>query len=715
MRFDLLATVLATLAVATEASPRFRSAAAGAPLSKRHTNHVLHETRSPAAAHTWRRAAKVPGDAVLPMRIGLTQRNLDRAEQLLNDVSHPDSPNYGRHWTAEQVADMFAPAPAAIDAVLAWLAEDGGLGPDRVRLSRGRNWVLFNATVAEAEALFQTEYHVYTSHARQHGGGGRSQVVQHVGCEQYHVPAHIREHIDLVLPTVHRDARPGPSRSKKTAALPPGDAQTELKKRARLLRRRSSSTRYHTKREDDDNNNVVVNSAAITDARPQKGILGSPLDASLPKKGATITNALMSLDQCDTMITPACLQALYGIPAGSGADANNTLGIVEYTPQAILQSDLNLYFSQFQPSLQGKGPRVQLLDNAVLQTTNQSFNFNGESALDLEFAMALIFPQTATLFQVGDLDQGASFNNFLDSIDGSYCAFAGGGSTNPNVDGQYSDGIECGVTEPTHVISTSYSYNEGDLTPAYEQRQCNEYMKLGLRGVTIVYSSGDFGVAGNGNTCIDPQTGAYNNGTAGQFNPSFPGSCPYVTSVGATQLPNGTSIRDLRQDANVPSPETACETVIFSGGGFSNVFGMPSYQQAAVAAYFRQSAPPYGADRFNNSQAVRGYPDVAANGANYVTAVDGNFTLSFGTSASAPTFASVLNLINEQRLQAGKAPVGFVNPVLYANPQVLNDITAGNNPGCGTKGFAAVPGWDPLTGLGTPNYPAMEKLFLSLP
>ncbi len=56
-----------------------------------------------------------------------------------------------------------------------------------------------------------------------------------------------------------------------------------------------------------------------------------------------------------------------------------------------------------------------------------------------------------------------------------------------------------------------------------------------------------------------------------------------------------------------------------------------------------------------------------------------------------------------------------MNPVLYANPSVMNDIVNGNNPGCGTTGFEAVPGWDPVTGLGTPNYPQMEALFLSLP
>ena len=69
-------------------------------------------------------------------------------------------------------------------------------------------------------------------------------------------------------------------------------------------------------------------------------------------------------------------------------------------------------------------------------------------------------------------------------------------------------------------------------------------------------------------------------------------------------------------------------------------------------------------------------------------------------AASAPTFGSIVNLINEQRIAAGKGPVGFINPALYANPQVMNDVTNGNNPGCGTNGFTAVQGWDPLTGLG---------------
>lgn len=142
---------------------------------------------------------------------------------------------------------------------------------------------------------------------------------------------------------------------------------------------------------------------------------------------------------------------------------------------------------------------------------------------------------------------------------------------------------------------------------------------------------------------------------------------------------------------------------------------MPSYQSSAVAHYLKTYPPPYGADRYNNTGKTRGFPDVSANGANYIVAIQDDFYFVYGTSCSSPVFGSLVNLINEQRLKAGKNPVGFLNPTLYANAAVLKDVTAGGNQGCGTAGFEAVPGWDPVTGLGTPDYNKMLKLFLSLP
>jgi tripeptidyl-peptidase I len=111
----------------------------------------------------------------------------------------------------------------------------------------------------------------------------------------------------------------------------------------------------------------------------------------------------------------------------------------------------------------------------------------------------------------------------------------------------------------------------------------------------------------------------------------------------------------------------------------------------------------------------RGYPDVSANGDNIAVYNGGRAGLSGGTSAATPIFASIVNRINEERLAAGKKSVGFVNPVLYANPWALNDITNGSNPNCGTQGFSAVKGWDPVTGLGTPNYPKLLSVFMGLP
>ncbi|KAJ5437704.1 Peptidase S8/S53 subtilisin/kexin/sedolisin [Penicillium cf. griseofulvum] len=108
----------------------------------------------------------------------------------------------------------------------------------------------------------------------------------------------------------------------------------------------------------------------------------------------------------------------------------------------------------------------------------------------------------------------------------------------------------------------------------------------------------------------------------------------------------------------------------------------------------------------------RAYPDVAAVGDKVVIYNRGMAVAIGGTSASAPVFAGILTRINEERLAAGKSTVGFVNPVLYAHPEAFFDVTKGTNAGCNTIGFFAVKGWDPVTGLGTPNYPELLKGFM---
>lgn len=85
-----------------------------------------------------------------------------------------------------------------------------------------------------------------------------------------------------------------------------------------------------------------------------------------------------------------------------------------------------------------------------------------------------------TLYQVGDIVEGASFGNFLDAIDAAYCTSGGGDdktydATYPDTaSGGYKGAANCGTLAPAKVISTSYGYNEADLPAAYEIRQCNE-------------------------------------------------------------------------------------------------------------------------------------------------------------------------------------------------------------------------------------------------
>lgn len=98
------------------------------------------------------------------------------------------------------------------------------------------------------------------------------------------------------------------------------------------------------------------------------------------------------------------------------------------------------------------------------------------------------------------------FNDFLDAIDGSYCTFSFDGITgnSAGLDPTYPDkartggftgDLQCGVFEPTNVISFSYAVPEAALPPSYVQRQCAEYMKLAMQGVSLVFASGDAGVA----------------------------------------------------------------------------------------------------------------------------------------------------------------------------------------------------------------------------
>lgn len=270
----------------------------------------------------------------------------------------------------------------------------------------------------------------------------------------------------------------------------------------------------------------------------------------------------------------------------------------------------------------------------------------------------------------------------------------------------------------SNVISVSYGQIEAALPRFYQERQCREWAKLGMQGVSVVFASGDSGVAnrysaGYNNSCVNAEHG-YVDQFGTQFSPSFPVNCPYITAVGATQLKTKGSNAIYGGEVAVAEPDKNNTYLDFySGGGFSNIFTRPDYQKDAVTTYLDKYAPKYNESVYNRTG--RGFPDVSAMGLNVTTVYLGRTYGVGGTSASAPIFGAILTLINEERLQVGKKSIGFANPVFYKHPEMFNDVTEGKNPGCGTEGFPAAKGWDAVTGLGTPNYEKMKKVFLSLP
>jgi len=263
----------------------------------------------------------------------------------------------------------------------------------------------------------------------------------------------------------------------------------------------------------------------------------------------------------------------------------------------------------------------------------------------------------------------------------------------------------------------------------YVNRTNVEFIKLGLVGHTLLAAAGDDGTAG----------GHQSEDGCATMGPIFPSSSPYVTSVGATSIEQGNTT-NRRFDAGAPAICTnsnygcACSTStneqpalqtntagFDTGGGFSIHMAQPSYQTKAVQAYLSSGVQLPLASLFNPNN--RGFPDISACGEN-VCVLDPGVPCNFvaGTSASTPLIASLMTFLNQDRLNAGKTSLGFVNPLIYSmyysNPTkyFYNGFNQGNNAGeCDpTHGFTAYPGWNPLTGCGSPHFAAIRTYVASL-
>jgi subtilase family serine protease len=230
------------------------------------------------------------------------------------------------------------------------------------------------------------------------------------------------------------------------------------------------------------------------------------------------------------------------------------------------------------------------------------------------------------------------------------------------------------------VISQSFGEAEMCAGENLIERQHELFQEASERGITLFASSGDKGAARqscDGNSLV--------------LSVSTPASDPNVTSVGGTHL--------VASGTGAYQSETAWNTAKgASGGGFSTLYGRPVYQ-----------AP------FQPNRKARGVPDVAYNAdaaSGFIVVWMGRGAVVGGTSGGTPQWAGIGALAD----QAAGHRLGSLNKSLYriamngAHNLAFHDVTTGINTFGGISGYTAGPGWDAVTGLGSPNVANLIRL-----
>ncbi|KAF8262580.1 peptidase S8/S53 domain-containing protein [Lactarius quietus] len=366
--------------------------------------------------------------------------------------------------------------------------------------------------------------------------------------------------------------------------------------------------------------------------------------------------ALSSRD--DVVTSPTFLRRLYNTwgytPAAS---YQNMLAIVGYLWDTPSPTDLRAFMAKYRTDgVDGTYTVVQV--NYGVYDPNDP---NEEANLDLQYAQGIAYPTPLIFYGTGRGQSGTNdwYLSWLYSV--------------------------IGLLSLPRTISISYFGQEPAFSRGRAEYLCYLYAQLGARGVSVLVSSGNDGV-GNVGDCVRDDGSV-------RFISSFPASCPWVTAVGGTT--------DFL-------PERAAD---FSSGGFSDYFERPTYQQEAAASFFRVLGTQYQG-LYNVSG--RGFPDVSAQATGFRFFNKGVERHNQGTSGATPIFAAIISLLNDYRISNGRPPLGFLNVWLYGDGLAgLNDITRGSNPGCGTQGFSAIVGWDPVTGLGTPDFQRLQQIMVN--
>ncbi|GJJ11861.1 hypothetical protein Clacol_006099 [Clathrus columnatus] len=344
-----------------------------------------------------------------------------------------------------------------------------------------------------------------------------------------------------------------------------------------------------------------------------------------PRASASNTTIRRRQLTCEQAFEVSCVQGQYGIPAD--VQTTDQVGILSFNNQAVqgvslakIIWPLKIYMSQFRDDISLGSVDVEIISIDGGNNQDPQQKDTNEANLDIQMVLGLVPTTKVKVIATGSthsdplLDDLDTFNYLLSRSD------------------------------PPPVLTMSYGIDESGISLDSAKAVCEAIKALGARGVTVITASGDGGVAGGGqsNSCTT-------------FQITFPSSCPWTLSVGATNITTGTEIG-----------------ADFSTGGFSRIFAMEDFQVNTFINFQQQMGNTY-AGLYNGGGSMA--PVLSMVGAGLLVRDQNIFTLEDGTSASAPITAAAITGLNQIRTSRGESRLGFASPFMYMNPDVFNDIT----------------------------------------
>ncbi|HTV88744.1 MAG TPA: S53 family peptidase [Stellaceae bacterium] len=363
---------------------------------------------------------------------------------------------------------------------------------------------------------------------------------------------------------------------------------------------------------------------------------------------------------------PSQLASHYNFPPGDGG--GQTVGIIEFGG-GYFPDDLQQFCSMAGVAM----PTVNVASTDGISTSRKDGQ-EGEVMLDIEVVAGICPKATIAVYFAHFTEHG-----WITVLDAT---------------------VQDKVNNPG-ALSISWGYAEdADIWTAQAMNEVNEALKeAAVLGITVCVAAGDDGSSdaiSDGNAHVD-----------------FPSSSPYALAVGGTTITalDGSQADICWKEGDGLRADSGGST----GGGVSAVFARPNWQEALTI----QSVNP-------GAMAGRCVPDLAAdadwNASPYLLVVDGGAQPNGRTSAATPLIASLITLINAARPSGQR--IGYLTPVLYQpvsgggigavtiGQTGCTDVVAGDNTTAHAGGYAAGPGYDAVSGWGTPNG---QKLLAALP